>query len=179
MDFNLFRFPECYSSAAMNNCKLINPKILRLAKHWLTSYDKPPIVLYGNPGSGKTHLLIAMFREVCKVYNWALYTKSDDLDRELLRSCNTIGDDEGRVVLKYQEVPILFWDDLGVERPNERIQRQFYSILDWRLSGKMPTVFTTNCSPEMLSERFGERIGSRFKLCTWLEFPKVDLRNDL
>lgn len=164
----------------MDNCQLINPRILKNAHAWLNSSNKPPIVFYGNPGSGKTHLAIAMFREICKKYHWALYTKSDIIDNELLRASTSDRDSEERVVLKYQEVPVLVWDDLGVERTNnERVQRQFYSILDWRLSGKMPTIFTTNCSIEMLGEKLGERIASRMNLCFWFKFPDVDLRKDL
>ena len=176
MDFNSFNFVGDYAKASLENCHNIPEKMLINVERWLKSDDKPPLMFYGNPGSGKTYLAISIFRELCKTYRWVLYTKSDDLDREFLQAASDPGDDEGRVLLKYKEVPVLIWDELGIERPTDRIQRQFYGIIDYRMAAKMPTIFTTNCNREMIKDRLGERIASRLSICHVFQFPNVDNR---
>jgi DNA replication protein DnaC len=169
--------PKMYESATFQNSSLINPKYVEICKKWLYEKDPPPMILYGPAGSGKTYLSVALYKQSCKYCSWVIWVNSFDLDNELLNVLKSHDDFEDRVIAKYSEVPVLIWDDLGVERLTERLQRQYFAILENRLSNGMRTVFTTNCGPKTLMERFGDRLGSRFSFCTWIEFPKKDLRN--
>ena len=169
-------FPPMYDEAVLSQ-EYPEHKVLRdLTKRWLCDPCPNPVVLFGVPGCGKTFYSIALYRKVSKCISWSLYTNSFDLDNELLTACKSWDDHEDRVIAKYAEVPVLIWDDLGVERVNERTQRQYYAIIDARMTNRLRTLITSNLSPKTLGETLGPRISSRLGFAEWLEFPRVDFR---
>lgn len=149
-----------------------------LGEKWINSNKKPSLFLTGTPGSGKTYFAIALLKGLIdlNIYNWLIFIKSDDLDNELLKA--VLESNEAYVLEKYHDVPFLFIDDIGVERVNERIIKQYYSIIDRRLSNLLPTVFTSNLSVEQIGNTLGDRIASRLAMTTEVSFPKMDLRKD-
>ena len=70
-------------------------------------------------------------------------------------------------------------DDLGVEKPSERIIKQYYNIIDRRLNNLLPTIFTSNFSIEKIGNNLGDRIASRLEMAIEIKFPKKDLRKEL
>lgn len=168
--------PKMYWDVQINK---VNAGIATIGKEWVTSSPMPSLYLTGNPGSGKTYFSYCLLRQLTELnrYPWIIFVRSDELDEELLQAVESRN--EGAVLEKYTEVPILFIDDLGVERVNERIIKQYYRIIDNRLSNYMTTVFTSNLSLEGISKSLGDRIASRLKMATHITFPNKDLRNEL
>lgn len=56
-------------------------------------------------------------------------------------------------------VPVLTLDDIGAERLTEWVEDTVYQILDYRLTNKKLTIFTSNDAIDAL--KYGERIKSR------------------
>lgn len=164
-----------YANVNFDNNNLLHPDLIEKGKIWIRSKNKPSLYLTGNAGSGKTYFTLCLVRTLAENGNpWHIFAKSHDMDTEFLKSI--LENQEDYIIDKYRSVPYLFIDDLGVERPNERVIKQYYSILDHRVSNCMTTVITTNQKLENIDKILGERIGSRLQGFYTINFPDIDLR---
>jgi len=172
----MMKIDKSYHEASLDRCNLIPQKIIDYGKRWLAAPNRPNLYLHGNTGSGKSYFSVALFREMVEMnFNWLIYVKSYDLDDELLDSIET--KQERSILQKYCEVPILFIDDLGAERPTERVARQYFKIIDSRTANKKLTIVNSNLPKNELP--LGDRTISRLEYFMDIEFPKVDLRKQL
>lgn len=165
-----------YRNASMDNCPKLPQGIVELGKRWLKANKKPSLYIHGNTGSGKTYFATALYRALVEMkISWMIFVRSDDLDDELLSAIEE--KQEKTKMMKYMEVPILFIDDLGVERPSDRMIRQYYSIIDRRVGEGLLTIITSNVSRENLP--LGDRTISRLEHFYAIEFPKKDIRKTI
>lgn len=169
---NSFRIGKIYQEALLKNVFM---GLRMFAMNW-AKLPTETLYLSGPPGCGKTYASIAILKELIlqKKYHWIIYTRSDDLDNELLKSMEQ--KNEAEVIEKYSQVPILFLDDLGTERPTERILKQYLNIIDSRVSNCMPTVYTSNLAIQEVAKTLGDRIASRLQSAYEIIFPKKDYR---
>lgn len=171
-----FKIGKIYHDVTLKNVEKINPGIAQIGRDWV----KNPEILYisGSPGSGKTYFLFSILRGLIQTRKpeWIIFKKSDDLDTELLRAIEE--KQEAWHMENYHNVPYLFIDDLGVERINERIIKQYYNIIDRRTENMLPTVITSNVSCCDIHKTLGDRIASRLEIATEIKFPNRDLRKN-
>lgn len=174
----LFRIGEMYQNASFENAQLLPAKIIDLGKRWVASKKKTSLFLSGNVGSGKSYFSLCLVRGLVESgHRWIITVKSSDLDAELL---NTIEEKKEQSVLrKYCEVDFLFIDDLGVERLSDRIQRQYFMIIDARTENYRPTIITSNLEKRNIHEVFGSRIASRLEMAYEIKFPNRDFRKQI
>lgn len=167
---------KIYWNSSLDNCEMLPQGIVDVGRRWVKTPNKPSLYLFGNTGSGKTYFATALYRElVNRNHPWIIFVRSDDLDDELLTAIEN--KQEKTKLMKYCEVPILFIDDLGVERPSDRMIRQYYSIIDKRVGAGLTTVITSNVPVENLP--LGDRTISRLGHFYSIEFPKRDNRKNL
>lgn len=167
---------KIYHNASLDNCPLLPVGIVDLGKRWVKSPKKACLYLHGNTGSGKTYFAYSLYRALVEMkLPWMIFVKSFDLDEELLAAIEER--QEKTKLMKYFEVPVLFIDDLGVERPSDRMIRQYYSIIDRRVGDGLTTVITSNVPRDQLP--LGDRTISRLGHFYEIEFPKKDNRNNL
>lgn len=166
-----------YANVSLENNNLLPPTILDKGKHWIKCRHKTSLYLSGNAGSGKTYFALCLVRSLAENGNpWHIFAKSHDLDTEFLKAI--FDNQEDYVIDKYKSVPFLFLDDLGVERPNERIIKQYYSIFEHRVSNCMCTIVTSNQKLENIHKIVGDRIASRLQGSYEINFPNRDLRKN-
>jgi DNA replication protein DnaC len=172
-----FNIPSAYANVSIENVRKQSPKLAEFGKQWLESIIKPSIYLTGEAGCGKTYFLLSLLYELLMQSRepWILFTTSFDLDNELLQSQLS----ESEVIRKYSECPFVFWDDLGAERSNDRVARQYLAIINERTGNQLTTVFSSNYSMDGIKQSLGDRIASRLHLCTEIVFPKKDLRRSI
>ncbi len=173
----MMKIQDIYHDASFDNCPLLPTQIVELGKKWILASNRPNLYIHGNTGSGKTYFSTCLFRGMVeKNLNWLIFVRSDDLDQELLDGIEQKR--ERSIMEKYYEVPILFIDDLGVERPSDRMIRQYYSIIDRRVGSKnLLTVITSNVPRIELP--LGDRTLSRLEHFYNIEFPKKDIRKSI
>lgn len=172
----MMKFQPIYHNASLDNCPKLPAPIIDLGKRWLKAPKKPNLYIHGNTGSGKTYFATALYRALVeRNLNWLIFVRSDDLDQELLDGIENKR--ERSIMEKYYEVPILFIDDLGVERPTDRMIRQYYSIIDRRVGSDLLTVITSNVPKAELP--LGDRTLSRLEHFYNIEFPKKDIRKSI
>ena len=170
--------------------------------------DQPTkgFLLYGRPGAGKTHLIVATLRYLALEKGiGARY-----VEFMLLLSDIKAGFDSGRshmeVLRPLLAVPVLAIDELGKERGTEWERSMLDELISRRFNSGQATLFATNyfleprVVPEepgtryntkskdfqkdaesmTLAQRVGDRIYSRLnEMCTFVRLdPGMDLRKD-
>ncbi len=102
--------------------------------------------IYGNNGSGKTHIMAAMINELAKknVRCGIIYFP------ELLRSLKAnFKKDYDQRYLYIRNLPVLVLDDIGAEKLTEWGRDEILSsLLQYRMQANLPTFFTSNLSLE-------------------------------
>lgn len=126
--------------------------------------EKWAALLSGRPGNGKTHLAIAAMNAF-GFDRSILWKVPDFLDWMKVQAFDK-GADIERILRPYREQDfLLVLDDLGVEQRTEWAYQQLYRVLDSRADSKLPTIITTNQTPDRLDERIVSRYRSGLVVC--------------
>ena len=114
--------------------------------------------IYGDSGTGKTHLTACMCNELMSHMHQCLFTNFFEISK-LIRSTwngNTASED---VIRRICEVDFLFLDDLGTEMVTKNgednwLQGQVFDIINKRYNNRKPTIFSSNYSMnELITDR--------------------------
>lgn len=62
---------------------------------------------------------------------------------------------------QYQAAPVLILDDMGAENQSDWTAEQMYHVADFRAKRNLPTIVTSNLSPQALDATYGSRICDR------------------
>lgn len=123
---------------------------------------KENLLLMGGTGLGKTHLSTAIARTVVEKGYDVLYetvgTVFADFEHDQFRSARG----EAPRAEKYLTCDLLILDDLGTEFTNSFTVTCLYQIVNTRLTHGLSTVISTNLTPAALTDRYDERLTSRF-----------------
>ena len=143
------------------------------------------LLLRGRHGVGKTHLAVAMLREIIASKGARGYFYET---RELLKLVRdtfaTAGESEMDVLRPVLDADILVLDDLGAEKTSEWVQETLGLVVNTRYSERRPTIFTTNLddtadttNPNSMYVQLGARTRSRlFEMCHWVDMEGPDVR---
>lgn len=163
-----------------------------MTRRWLDSFNPQSetqmgLVLYGDPGRGKTHLMCGVLRELifrhglaCRLIEFTHLISSirEGIDRR---------DGEATTVTPLAEIPVLAIDEMGKGRKTDFEISVIDEIITRRYNSRRIILATTNfplrrsdARPdvrpntlalgglETLGERLGERVYSRLKEVTFL-----------
>ena len=114
--------------------------------------------IYGDSGTGKTHLTACMCNELVSQMQQCLFTNFFEISR-LIRETWNGNADSGNVVKRICDVDFLFLDDLGTEALTKNgednwLQGQVFDIINKRYNNKKPTIFSSNYSMnELITDR--------------------------
>lgn len=154
----------------------------------LLSY--PGSILFTGPtGCGKTHLAIALWRELVRE-NRKGRIRFITTPELLLEIRATFGakrpfdswdksdpnQTEEQVIDKYSGVELLILDDLGSEKTSDFTIQSLYLIIDRRNRELKPTIITTNLSLQEIEENINARIASRLADMTIIKINMPDYR---
>ena len=133
-------------------------------------------LLYGQFGTGKTHLGCSIIREC-----GGLYTTSFKLLIEY-ETCTDFKAKETKIQMleKYSKEPVLVIDEIG-RGIKENTEREILSyIINQRYENELPTVLITNMDKAKLCNFLGKAIFDRFKeCCVSVEFTGESKRQGL
>lgn len=104
------------------------------------------LLFMGTVGVGKTHLAIAVLKELIEKKGIAcLFYESGSLLKAIQDSYNPISQtSEMRVLAPVYQAEVLVLDELGATVPTNWVRDTMYQIINTRYNNKKLTIFTTN-----------------------------------
>ena len=129
------------------------------------SEEQLNLVLAGKPGTGKTHLAIAIAIRAMEQGKQAMFRLVSTMLDEIQSAITNKGDYDG-LMRHFRVVPCLILDDLGHENMTAARASYLHQIIDYRYNEHLQTIVTTNARniPELgrlIGAEFGEPIVSR------------------
>ena len=144
----------------VNVCKIIQ-KAYDTAREYAENFtvNSPSLLMIGNSGLGKTHLSMAIAREVTikgysVVYGSAI-NQLRSLDQEFFRDKKS---DTLDVLLNCD---LLIMDDLGSEYNLPSSEANLYNLINSRINSGRPMIISTNLDQTSLQDKYDQRICSR------------------
>ncbi|MGD9714966.1 MAG: ATP-binding protein, partial [Thermomicrobiales bacterium] len=176
------------------------------AQRFVNDYpvDSTGLLLIGTIGVGKTHLAVAMVKELVKKGTQCLFYDYRELLKEIQNSYNpSVNTTEMEVLRPIFEAEVLVLDELGAVKPSEWVWDTVSHILNTRYNDKRTTIITTNFKvlppsrysteaekdrpqafrasrEETLGDRIGERMRSRLhEMCRVVDVQGSDYRRNM
>lgn len=151
--------PHRFQARSLNNYYPKNDSqkfALNYAKILIDQYpavDKG-LLLMGGVGVGKTHLAIAILRELIEKKGVrCLFMESGSLLKAIQESYSSISEtSEMRVLAPVYETEVLVLDELGANVPTDWVRDTLYQIINTRYNNSRLTIFTTNYMDEVRVE---------------------------
>ena len=136
-----------------------------------------PLLVYGESGLGKTHLLHAIGHYVRSLYSGAKvrYVSSEEFTNEFI---NAIRDDrQDRFKRKYRDVDVLLIDDIQFLEGKTQTQEEFFHTFNTLHNANKQIVLTSDRPPKLL-EALEDRLRNRFEwgLITDVQAPDLETR---
>jgi len=117
------------------------------------------LTFFGGYGCGKTHLAAAIANRVIEHGQPVLFVVVPDLLDHLRATfgpASPIGFDER--FTQVRDAPLLILDDLGTQSSTAWAQEKLFQLLNHRYNARLPTVVTSNSSPEEIDLRLRSRL---------------------
>ena len=122
------------------------------------------LILFGNYGTGKTMLMSILCDSLAKDYLFkGLFVNLVDFINEVKDTFNNSNNKTAKKTLEnYRTAEFLFLDDIDKAKPSDYARELFYSLINYRTENELPTIVSSNHSPEELdSSYYDEAIVSR------------------
>jgi len=144
------------------------------------------LLLDGQPGVGKTHLAVAVLKQVIQTSGArGLFYDTRDLLRVIRSTYDpSIRTTELDILRPVMTADLLVLDDLGAEKTSEWVEETLNLIVNTRYNERRLTIFTSNyldipddTDPNALLFRIGFRMRSRLhEMCEFIEMDGADYR---
>lgn len=123
------------------------------------------LILFGNPGTGKTHLAASIANHlVTETKHTAIYRS---LFTILQTIKNTYGNDaessESDVFKTLESPSLLIIDEIGATKSTEFEIATLFALINARYEAQLPTVIITNLDAAEISSAIGERSADRLR----------------
>jgi DNA replication protein DnaC len=178
-----------------------------MAERFVTGYpvenDGRGLLFVGTVGVGKTHLAVAVLKELLRKGVPGLFCDYRDLLKQVQNSYNpSVQTTEMELLRPVFETEVVLLDELGANKPTEWVWDTVSHVLNTRYNEKRTTLITTNfpdlpphssdepvdnfsrarraAREETLGDRITERMRSRLhEMCKKLEITGQDFRQNV
>ena len=161
--------PQLYQEAVIGSLNAKLQKII-VGKEYGSG-----LYLWGGVGTGKTYTATVIWRR----YLASQVKVIRETYRNILinlRSCFSNDSSESAMVNRYAKAQILMIEDLAACKNSDFSQEVILQIIDSRLENCLPTIITSNISPDNIGKLLGERFSSRLKTYLVIKLGGTDKR---
>jgi DNA replication protein DnaC len=150
--------------------------------------DGRGLIFIGAVGVGKTHLAVAILRELIERYQArGLFCQFGALLRQIQDSYSQVSQtSELKLLEPVFDAEVLVLDELGASKPTDWVRDTMMQIINARYNEKRLTIFTTNYfderksdkdTTELLEDRIGVALRSRlYEMCKTVVIEGHDYR---
>lgn len=193
--FQIARIPPRYQHCTLQGYEAANDELSKWAAKMeaqviiddFLTLDGRGLLFTGPVGVGKTHLGVAILRELITRYQArGLFYQFGALLRQIQDSYNPVSQTSELTVLQpVFEADVLVLDELGASKPTDWVRDTMMQIINNRYNDKRLTIFTTNYSDtrkndkegETLEDRIGVPLRSRlYEMCKTIVIEGEDYR---
>lgn len=200
-NFDSFDTDPHEDAAANQSLKRAKLEAQGFAQNYPIGTEHRGLLFMGTCGSGKTHLAVAVLKDLLQRGHSATVYDYRELLKEIQASYNAASQTAEMEVLEpVLTVEVLLLDDLGASKPSDWALETVGLILNARYNEQRVTLITTNYldrgAPEpvtlpggqrvqrmeapSLADRIGERIRSRlYEMCHAIEIAAPDYRKEI
>ncbi|MGN1034120.1 MAG: ATP-binding protein [Oscillospiraceae bacterium] len=125
------------------------------------SKELPNLLLGGGTGLGKTHLSLAIVKEVLKKGYSVVYISAVQLILSLEEHRFSFNEQSKYSMDSFLKCDLLVIDDLGGEPISSFSVASIYNIINTRLMQQKQTIINTNLSGQRIVDQYEERVASR------------------
>lgn len=194
------RIPKRYEHCSIHNFYNVEQEPLKfLALDWSSKFideyavagreEGRGLLFIGPVGVGKTHLAVAILRELIERYGArGLFYQFGTLLKEIQNSYNPVSQtSELKVLEPVFNADVLVLDELGASKPTDWVRDTMMQIINTRYNDRRVTIFTTNYrderpndKSETLEDRIGSALRSRlYEMCKAIKIDGEDYRKRL
>ncbi|MCL6444216.1 MAG: ATP-binding protein [Alicyclobacillus sp.] len=158
------------------------PALMQYVEQFAETYEigqtMPGVYLFGPPGVGKTHLMLAVLNRLQERGIPCLVVRSDSIFDRMRHIIADNGDLEP-LLDTYASAPVLGIDEFAQERANDFTIEKLFRIINHRFHAKLPTWFTSNFAPPNIYRRNGTDLHEaaaplRSRIMQMAQFAKLD-----
>lgn len=129
-------------------------KYVKTFKEW----NGESLMVWGEPGNGKTHLAAAIINELSKKGYIVVFQSVPELLQRIRSTFNSENkENEPQIMRALLECDLLILDDIGAEKTTEWVEEKLFNIIDGRYRKELPTLYTSNLEPKELKNQVGKR----------------------
>lgn len=123
------------------------------------------MVLTGNPGTGKTHLAIAVLKQVMRRGRTGMFVTVSEMLRTIRATYSASSkESEQQVFERFIGVDLLVLDEIGVAIGDEEKRKALiFDVINGRYNAMRPTIIIGNLKPEKMREYLGPRVWDRLQ----------------
>lgn len=149
-----------HSSKAAENAHKFLSRYAETFTERLESGDS--VLLYGNPGTGKTHLACAVARSAMEQRYTARYVTAYECVGDFKASWSSKAECERDILDRFTAVDLLVIDEVGVQFGSEAEKMLLFNVIDRRYAEMRPTIAISNLDPDGMAKYLGTRVMDRF-----------------
>lgn len=165
--FSISNVGEKYLQATFDNFQMREgaEKAFKIAKYYAEHFDDfgfESVMIYGEPGNGKTHLAAAVHNFLRSQGKVVVFVSMPELLNKIKTTFNKGNKDSEEQILKALNIcDLLIIDDLGAEKTSDWVEEKVFTIIDARYRRQKPVFYTSNLPPKDLPSQIGKRACDR------------------
>ena len=158
---------DYYSDVNLNSADQTPKKrmslILSFCKKYADKFDKKSqsLLMTGSTGLGKTHLSLAIAREVIGKGYGVIYGSTQNMVSKMEKEKFQNFRQENESERHFIDCDLLIIDDLGTEYSTAFSNAAIYNVINSRIMMNKPTIISTNLSMRELEKSYTQRMVSR------------------
>lgn len=129
------------------------------------------LVFSGSPGTGKSHLAIAILQALMPAHVGRYMTCMELIQTIRATWRKDSEQAETELLDGFGSLPLLVIDEVGVQYGTDSEQNHLFDVLDRRYRNMMPTILLTNQNKDGFRQFVGDRVYDRMTECAkWVPF---------